>query len=128
MTSSTTLLTKYGDIMTAAGDNLSTNMSAHDLTELVRMQIADLAEWDIETQKIDGEYDEDYVASLTQSQKFSVFKTDPASVRKCVDSINSIQNPSENELKEAAKHSSKSFVINCVRLAEEKVKSVIGKE
>ena len=128
MTSSTTLLTKYGDIMTAAGDNLSTNMSAHDLTELVRMQIADLAEWDIVTQKIDGEYDEDYVASLTQSQKFSVFKTDPASVRKCVDSIKSIQNPTESELREASKHHSKSFVINCVRLAEEKVRGVIGKE
>jgi LCP family protein required for cell wall assembly len=128
MTSSTTLLTKYGDIMTAAGDNLSTNFSTHDMTELVRMQITDLAEWDIETQKIEGEYGEDYVASLTQSQMFSVYKTDPASVRKCVDGIKAVQNPSVNELEEAAKSTSKSFVINAVKVISEKITAPKGDE
>ena len=128
MTSSTTLLTKYGDIMSATGDNLSTNLSTDDMTELVRMQITDLAEWDIETQKIEGEYDEDYVASLTQSQKFSVYKTDPASVRKCVEGIKAIQNPTASELEEAAKSTSKSFVINALNVIAEKIKAPKGDE
>lgn len=128
MTSSTVLLTKYGDIMTAAGDNLSTNFSADDMTDLVKMQITDLAEWDIETQKVEGEYGEDYVASLTQSQMFSVYNTDPASVRKCVDAINSIQNPTAAEVEEAAKHASKSFVVNAVRVIIERITSQEGDE
>ena len=128
MTSSTTLLTKYGDIMSAAGDNLSTNMSADDLTELVRMQITDLAEWDITTQKIEGEYGEDYVASLTQSQKFSVYYTDPDSVRKCLDGINAVQNPTAGELEEAAKNTSRSFVINALNVIAEKITAPKGDE
>jgi LCP family protein required for cell wall assembly len=128
MTSSTTLLTKYGDIMTAAGDNLSTNMSTTDMTELVRMQITDLAEWDIQSQKIEGDYGEDYVASLTQAQKFSVYLTDPASVRKCVDAINALQNPSAGELEEAAKKTSKSFVVNAINVIVNKVTSPKGEE
>ena len=121
MTSSTTLLTKYGDIMTAAGDNLSTNFATDDMIELVKMQIADLAEWDIETQKIEGEYDEDYVASLTQSQKFSVYKTDTASVRKCVDAINAVQTPTNEELQEAAKNRSRSFIGNLLNHFAQKI-------
>ena len=120
MTSSTTLLTRYGDIMTAAGDNLSTNMTKDDMTELVRMQVTDLAEWDIQSQKVEGEYGEDYVASLTQSQMFSVYKTDPASVRKCVEGINAVRNPSAAELQEASKNRSHSFMVNLIRTLREK--------
>ena len=121
MTSSTTLLTRYGDIMAAAGDNLSTNFSTDDMVELVKMQITDLAEWDIETQKIEGEYDEDYVASLTQSQKFSVYKTDADSVRKCVDAVNAVLAPTSTELQEAAKSRSHSFVVNLISHIAEKI-------
>lgn len=128
MTSSTTLLTKYGDIMSAAGDNFSTNMSTADMTELVRMQITDLAEWDIKTQKIEGEYGEDYVASLTQAQKFSVYNTDPESIRKCQESIDKVMNPTNSELEEAAKNSSKSFVINALKVIAEKVTAPKGDE
>ena len=112
MTSSTTLLTSYDDVMAAAGKNLSTNMSSRDMTELVKMQITDLAEWDIQSQKITGEYGEDYVASLSQKNKYSVYYTDAASVSKCVDAIQAIQNPSRREMEEALKSTSKSFVVN----------------
>jgi hypothetical protein len=106
--------------MTAAGDNLSTNMTKDDMTELVRMQVTDLAEWDIQSQKVEGEYGEDYVASLTQSQMFSVYKTDPASVRKCVEGINAVRNPSAAELQEASKNRSHSFMVNLIRTLREK--------
>lgn len=126
MTSSTTLLTSYDDVMAAAGKNMSTNMASKDMTELVKMQITDLAEWDIESQKVTGEYGEDYVASLSQRQKYSVYYTDAASVRKCVDAIKAIQNPSAKELEEALKTKSKSFVLNYINMVSEKISERIS--
>lgn len=93
------LLTNYPDILKAAGDNMTTNMSSSDMQALVKMQLADLGEWDIEMQKIEGEYDMDYVASLTQEQKFQVYKTDPDSVKKCLDNIYKVMNPTDEEIK-----------------------------
>lgn len=127
MTSSSTLLTSYDDVMAAAGNNLSTNMASKDMTELVKMQITDLAEWDIETQKIEGEYGEDYVASLSQRNKYSVYYTDETSVRKAIDGINGIMNPSAAELEEASKTKSQSFVINYINMISEKIKEAKDK-
>ena len=115
MTSSTTLLTKYGDIMAAAGDNLQTNMSPDDMTALVKLQMGELAEWDVESQKIDGEYDQDYVASLTQSMKFDVYRADPASVRSCTEKIREVMDPDLEELNSARKDVSRSFVVNVAK-------------
>ncbi|MBQ6388054.1 MAG: LCP family protein [Mogibacterium sp.] len=98
MTTSTVLLTKYGDIMKAAGRNLSTNMTTDDMSRLVKMQLQDLGTWDVQMQKIEGEYDMDYVASLTQEQKFQVYKPDPASVQANLNKINEVMNPSEAEV------------------------------
>ena len=123
MTSSSTLLMKYGDIMEAAGDNMATNMPAQDMTELAKMQITELSPWDVETQKIEGEYDMDYVASLTQSQKFSVYRADPESVNKCLAAIRDITNPSVSEMGDAENSKSRSFVINMIDRAFERLKS-----
>ena len=111
MTSSTTLLTRYGDIMAAAGNNLETNMSPSEMRDLVRMQVTDLADWDIETQKIEGEYDQDYVASLTQSMKFDVYKPSAESVRSCREKIDEVMNPDIKELNNIGKRN-KSFFVN----------------
>ena len=115
MTSSRVLLTRYGAIMDAAGEQMSTNLSTKEMTALARMQIAELASWDVETQKIDGYYDQDYVASLTQEQKFDVYRCDPASIRECTNNIRSTMNPSEKEMAEARKIRSESFFVNLVR-------------
>lgn len=125
MTSSTTLLTRYGDIMDAAGNNMSTNMPADAITELVKMQIGELCDWDIESQKIDGEYDMDYVASLSQKNMYSVYKTKESSVKRCVDSIDEVMNPSDAEIEEAMNNRSRSLVVNLVKNAENKVKNKI---
>ena len=92
------LLTGYPKILEAANDNLSTNMSADDIQALVKMQLEDLGEWDIESQKIEGVYDMDYVASLTQEQKFQVYRTDPDSVNACLDRISQVMNPTAEEI------------------------------
>ena len=98
LTTSPALLTKYGDIMNAAGSSLETNLSTDDLQSLVRMQLEDLGAWDIQTQKIEGDYDMDYVASLTQEQKFQIYRPKEKSVQKCLDKIEEVSNPTEEEL------------------------------
>lgn len=114
MTSSTTLLTHYGDIMDAAGEEMSTNLSSGELTNLARMQVTDLASWDVETQKIEGKVDQDYVASLTQSTKFDVYRPSDESVESCKRNITHIMNPTAQEIEVAEKDGSKSFFINMV--------------
>ena len=129
MTSSITLLTRYGAIMDAAGDNMQTNLSTDEMKELVKMQITELATWDVQTQKIEGEYGEDYVASLTQAQKFSVYRPDEESVKSCVNGIKSIMNPSAKEIEELEKNRTRSFFNNAVRrLLRKDVKNDEGAE
>lgn len=128
MTSSPALLTHYGDVMNAASRNLSTNMTSDEMVSLVRMQLTDLAEWDIQSQKIEGEYDMDYVASLTQRQKFSVYRTDPASVRECRTAIRLVMEPPEEEVKTAEQERSRSFVVNLVRSIQEKIQEKTNKD
>ncbi|MBQ6623286.1 MAG: LCP family protein [Mogibacterium sp.] len=125
LTSSTTLLTKYGDIMDVTGKNLTTNMSSDEMLELVKMQITELSEWDIESQKIEGEYGEDYVASLTQSQKFSVYRPSEDSVKKAVNNIDDVLSITEEEREEAERNRSKSFVVNLVKSTVNTVKDTV---
>ena len=128
MTSSTALLTNYGDVMSAASRNMHTNMASNEMMELAKMQLTDLSEWDVQTQKIDGEYGEDYVASLTQAQKFSVFNTDPVSEKKCVDAINKVMNPTESELETARENSKKGFIMNAIYRVQNKVNDKINEK
>ena len=123
MTSSPTLLMNYGDVMDAAGNNVETNMSAKEMQALVKMQVSDLASWDMESQKIEGEYDQDYVASLTQSQKFDVYRPNEKSVKKCMKGVEEIQNPSKAELEEARRSRSKSFFVNLIKNSSKDDKS-----
>lgn len=121
MTSSTALLTNYGKVLDAAGNNLTTNMSADEMKELVKMQLAELAAWDVQSQKLKGEYDMDYVASLSSKNKYSVYRVDENSLNKCIKAINEIENPSEEELKAADETRSKSFLVNLARNVKEKI-------
>lgn len=114
MTSSKVLLTRYGDIMSAAGDNLHTNMSYDEIRSLIKMQMSDLASWDVRSQKIEGEYDMDYVASLTQEEKFTVYRPDPVSVSNCLEAMREVKDPTRSELREAGKNRKKGFIINVI--------------
>lgn len=126
MTSSTTLLMYYGEIMDAAGDNIITNLSADEMKALVKMQITDMASWDIASQKIEGEYDEDYVASLSQANKYSIYRPDEASVRKCVDAIKAMSKVDESSRRESIKNNSHSFFVNLGRHMMEKISNATG--
>ena len=123
LTSSTTLLTKYGEIMEVAGSNLSTNMSYHEIQDLIKMQMSDLASWDVETQKIEGEYDMDYVASLSQKNKYSVYRPSPESVSKCLDGIYAVQHPTSSEIGKANEKKRKGFISSIIGRAQDRVKN-----
>ncbi len=122
VTASPALLTNYGEVMAACENNLHTDMSYSEIRDLVKMQLSDLSTWDIESQKIEGEYDEDYVASLTQSMKFQIYRPSEESVSKCVNAINDVLNPTEEELAAATAERRKGFISNVVKLMTERVK------
>jgi LCP family protein required for cell wall assembly len=115
MMTSPSLLTSYPELLEIAAEDLETNMSSDDMQALVRMQLADLGEWDIEMQKITGEYDMDYVASLTQDQKFQVYRPDDAAVAECLDNIDRVMNPTPEELQAIEEEQKKSNFINFLR-------------
>jgi len=121
MTSKKTLITHYGDILKAAGNNLATNMPADDMKDLAKMQITDMAEWDVQTQKMTGDYDMDYVASLSSANTYSIYRVSPESLRQNVDGIRAVMNPTASELKDAGGKNTKSFVINYIRHFAEKL-------
>ena len=122
LTTSPALLMDYGDIMAEAGDNLHTNMSYDEIRDLVKMQLSDLSTWDIETQKIEGEYAQETVASMSSANKYDVYKADPESVRKCREAIRETENPPTSELVEAANAHRKGFFANLFRRVTEKIK------
>ena len=108
--SSTTLLTKYGDIMEAAGDNMSTDLTTKEITSLVRMELAQPGAWDIETQKVKGEVGMEHVASLSSKNKYTVLKPDADSVAKVIGNIDTTMNPTQEEIDEAKKEASKNSI------------------
>jgi LCP family protein required for cell wall assembly len=114
MMTSPTLLTKYPEIVAAASNNMSTNLTSSDMEKIVKMQLADLGEWDIESQKIKGNYEMDYVASLTQDQQFLVYKAFPSSVTAVKGRINAVMNPTEAEIREYDDQKRKSFFMGLV--------------
>ncbi len=101
VTTSSTLLTSYGSIMEALGDEMETNMPTSDIQKLMKMQLSDMRPWEIETQRMTGTYDMEVVASLDSSNKYSVLKVDPASKNSCLMNIARTLNPTEAELEAA---------------------------
>lgn len=54
VTSSSTLITNYSDILNAVSGTFETNLSMDDITSLVKMQIDDMASWNFESVNVDG--------------------------------------------------------------------------
>ena len=120
MTSSPSLLLDYGVIMNEAGDNLHTDMSYKEISDLVKMQLTDLSSWDIETQKLEGYYDQEYVASLAPDYKYDVYKCYPGSVRQCAENIRETMDPSDQDIMKSRNKRSRSFFVNAIKRAVNK--------
>lgn len=54
VTSSSTLIGKYSDILNALNGSFDTNISTEDITGLVNMQLSDMAKWTIDSYNLDG--------------------------------------------------------------------------
>ena len=54
LTSSTTLISRYSDILNSLNGSFDTNISASDITSLANMQLNDMAKWTVETYNCDG--------------------------------------------------------------------------
>ncbi len=96
--SSKTLLLHYDDVLDAMGKNMTTNMSASQMKDLVRMQMEDLGAWKIKQQAITGKGAYETVASMDRSNKYFVSKPTPESVKAVKKGIYDVMNPSEEDI------------------------------
>ena len=54
VTSSSTLINNYTNILNALDGTFQTNLTTDEITSLVKMQINDMASWSIESFNVDG--------------------------------------------------------------------------
>lgn len=112
---SSTLLTKYGHLLEIAADDMETNMSSQEMRALVKMQLADMGAWTIDTQKLKGRYRMDYVASLTQDEQFLVYKPYKKSFNKMKSAIEEHMNPSETKIAAAIARRQTGSILGFIR-------------
>lgn len=82
ITSSTTLITGYSDILDSVSENFSTNLDSKSISRLVKMQISDMQKWNIKNQNLKGT---DFSSSNTYTfpgQELYVMKQNEESVTK----------------------------------------------
>ncbi|MBQ0041403.1 MAG: LCP family protein [Clostridiales bacterium] len=113
--SSSTLLTSYGDLMTAISNDMETNMPQEDIKSLVKMQLGDLSKWDIKMQRMSGTYDMEVVASMDASNKYQVLKVSEKTFQNCMTGIDKVMNPSEAEVAKAIADRQKNSIISFVK-------------
>lgn len=89
ITSSTTLINKYTDILNALNGTFETNLTTDDITSLVKMQLDDMRSWNISTVNVDGTG----VMSPTHSypnQNLYVMNPDQESIEVAIKRLNEI--------------------------------------
>ena len=79
LTSSTTLISRYSDILNSLNGSFDTNISANDITSLANMQLNDMAKWTVETYNCDGTTGGAYTYSYP-NQTLSVMYPDETTV------------------------------------------------
>ena len=89
LTSSSTLISKYSDILNSLSGSFNTNISASDITSLANMQLNDMAKWTVETYNLDGPTGMTYTYSYP-NQLLSVMYPDEATVETAKQKIKQI--------------------------------------
>ena len=84
------LLMGFSKIMDAASDCFVTSFSQDQISALVRMQLSDFAEWDIESYTVTGTSSSSTKCYSAKGQKLYVMKPDDASVSKAREMIASV--------------------------------------
>ena len=84
------LLMGFSKIMDAASDCFVTSFSQDQISALVRMQLSDFADWDIESYTVTGTSSTSTKCYSAKGQKLYVMKPDDASVSKAKEMIASV--------------------------------------
>ena len=84
------LLMGFSKIMDAASDCFVTSFSQDQISALVRMQLSDFAEWDIESYTVTGTSSSSTKCYSAKGQKLYVMKPDDSSVSKAKEMIVSV--------------------------------------
>lgn len=96
--SSTTLLTKYDSLVAAIQDEIETNLSTQEISALVKMQLDDFMNWDIQTYSIHCTGMQAGTFSMGMSRMLYVADPDPDSVAEALEEIRKVMNPTEEEI------------------------------
>ena len=79
MTSGTTLLSNYGDIMESLEGMFATSLTGDEISKLVKMQLNDLAQWNIQSYAVTGKNGKEITYSMPGT-KLSVMYPDEGMV------------------------------------------------
>lgn len=85
------IINGYNEILDEIKQNVVTDMSMDDITNLIKKQISENASWTFETTSIDVEYTYEYCYSM-RGQKLSVAIMDESSRQEAVNKINAVLN------------------------------------
>ena len=86
MTSSTSLISNYTDILDSVSKNFSTSLDTKSINRLVKMQLGDMRGWTIENQNVTGSGANEYTYTFPK-MKLYVMKRDQESVDKAIERI-----------------------------------------
>ena len=85
------IITRYGDILDAMGSSFSTNLTNDDMSNLVKMQLNDMATWNIQSFSVMGEGNgtKEYTFSMPNQKSF-VWHQDETYVEHAQDLIDKV--------------------------------------
>ena len=76
MTSGTTIISNYADIMESLEGMFATSMPMTDITKLVKMQLGDMAQWDIQSYAVTGSNGSEYTYSTPGTRVYVMYPDD----------------------------------------------------
>lgn len=95
MLSSTTLITKYTDILDSLGGSFQTNMPTSKIYNLVNMQLDKMPTWTFESYNLDGKGSSSYTYTYSH-QKLYVMEPDENTVKEAMVKIENIEKDKAN--------------------------------
>ena len=88
---SASIITKYNSLLNSLKGTFQSNMDENDITKLIKMQLNDMAKWNITSYSLDGSDASDYTYSY-QHQKLYVMKPNSETLDKAISLIDGVIN------------------------------------
>ena len=78
MTSGSTILSNYGGIMESLQGMFATSMSADEISKLVKMQLDDMAQWNVSSYAVTGSNGSEYTYSMPGTKLYVMYQDEEA--------------------------------------------------